>query len=102
MSKVGAMAEPKQINEIVRIATTANLSADAFVSTFSAPTTDSEGREALEITIVLTPRSSEAVKGDAVLTNLVQIQRELQNIGEQRFPIIQYATQEELSASDDS
>jgi hypothetical protein len=65
---------------------------------------DSEGRDALKITIVLMPGSTASIesKAEAVLDTLVQIKNRLQEEGEERFPIVEYATQEELDESGDS
>lgn len=68
----------------------------------SAPTTDSQGRDALRITIVIKSGSAAKLGGNAILDTLVQIQEELRESGEDRFPIVEYATQEELQDSGDS
>ena len=61
------------------------------------PSVDSEGRHALRIIIVLTPGSVPAIGGDAALDTLVQIREKLHAAGEERLPIVEYATLEELA-----
>jgi hypothetical protein len=65
------------------------------------PTTDSVGDAALRITIVLTPGVADSISGDAALNTLVQLQQKLQKEGDDRFPIIEYATEDELAAGAD-
>ena len=73
--------------------------ADAGVERVVAePTTDSEGNDALRITVVLKPEAAQSLSGDAALDLLVELQKELQNAGEDRFAIVQYATEQELEA----
>ena len=91
-----------KINEIVREVATAKLAPYASGRVISEPTTDSTGQDALRITIVIEPDSARKIKKGAVLDNLVQIHDRLQAAGEERFPIIQYATEEELEVSGDS
>jgi hypothetical protein len=66
----------------------------------SEPTTDSQGKEALDILIVITPGLEDNFTGDDVLDTLVQISDRLQRAGDERFPIISYATEEELADID--
>jgi hypothetical protein len=92
-------------NQIVKIANdvaTANLTSSSVSSIMSQPTVDSEGRDALRITIVIESGAAARIKGDAALDTLVQIQDRLREAGEERFPIVEYATKEELEESGDS
>ena len=52
-----------------------------------------------EFTIVIKPGSASRIKGDATLDTLVGIQDRLRAEGEERFPIVEYATKKELNAS---
>jgi hypothetical protein len=63
--------------------------------------TDSEGNEALRITVVLKPEASGKFTGDQALDLLVDVQQALQGAGEQRLPIIEYATEGELDEEGD-
>jgi hypothetical protein len=92
-------------NQILRIAgkvAKANLTHSNFSSLVAEPRIDSEGREALRITIVIKPGAVARISGDAALDTLVQIQDRLREAGEERFPIVEYATEEELEESGDS
>ena len=53
------MLDQETIDTIARQVATANLSSTNVTGVFSAPTTDSEGRDALRITIVLAEGSSD-------------------------------------------
>ena len=96
------MLDQDQVDQIAREVATANLTSHAVTSVSSASTTDSEGREALRITIVLEPDAVPKLTGDAVLDTLVQIHDHLRKAGEERFPLIEYATEAELQDSGDS
>lgn len=61
------------------------------------PTTDSEGNEALRITVVLKPEAVHRMTGDEALDLLVGLQQQLSDAGEERFPMVEYATEEELA-----
>jgi hypothetical protein len=60
------------------------------------PTTDSRGQEALKITVVIAPDAAKKLKSGAVLDALVGLQRRLREMGEDRIPIVDYATEAEL------
>lgn len=68
----------------------------------SEPASDSEGREALRITIVIKPDAASKLEGDKLLDTLVQIQKRLQREGEERFAIVEYATKQELEEGGDT
>ena len=96
------MLDREKIDQIVREVATANLAAQNVQAVQNELATDSEGRDALRITIVLAPDAITKLKGDAVLDTLVEIQDRLREAGEERFPIVEYATEYELAASGDS
>jgi hypothetical protein len=93
------MLDEKRIREIVQEVATANLTSANVSSVSSSAAIDSEGHDALRITIVIKPGSASRIKGDATLDTLVGIQDRLRAEGEERFPIVEYATKKELSAS---
>ena len=84
------MLEKTKIDQIARNIATANLTTGSVKSVLTSSTIDSEGRDALLITIVLTPGSSGTIKGNAALNTLTEILKNLKNEGEERFPIIEY------------
>jgi len=96
------MLDEKKIQEIAREIATANL-ASANISSISSSTgVDSEGHDALRIMIVITPGAEAKITGDAALDTLVEIKERLRREGEERLPIVEYATKEELEAGGDS
>jgi len=98
-----AMLELIKINAVVNKAASATLKRRAGVQrVFSERTADSEGHEALRITIVLKRGSADKISGDKALDTLVGIERALREAGEDRFPIIDYVTEEELESSGDT
>jgi hypothetical protein len=90
------------IAAITKAAATTTLGKQSFVDVTNTAVTDSVGQDALQITIVLTPGSTDAVTGDRALRTLDEIRTQLQRAGEDRLPIVEYATQDELNESDDS
>jgi hypothetical protein len=60
---------------------------------------DSQGQEALHITIVLKPGGADNISGDMALDTLVEVETALRGASEYRFPIIDFATEEELESS---
>jgi hypothetical protein len=98
-----AMLDLIKINDVVNTAATATLKRQAGVQrVFSEPASDSEGNEALRITIVLKRGSADKISGEKALNTLVGIERALREAGEDRFPIIEYVTEEELESSGDT
>ena len=96
------MLDEKRIREIAQEAATANLTSANFTSIASSTATDSEGHEALRIVIVIKPGAETKIEGDAALDTLVEIQNRLRKEGEERFPLVEFATEEELSATGDT
>jgi hypothetical protein len=97
------MLELIKVNDVVNKAASATLKRQAGVQrVFSEPASDSEGHEALRITIVLKRGSADKISGDKALDTLVGIERALREAGENRFPIIEYVTEEELESSGDT
>ena len=66
------------------------------------PMIDSDGENALRITLVLSTESARALTGDETLGLLVEVQESLRREGEERFAIIEYATQDDLHGQDDA
>jgi hypothetical protein len=96
------MLDEKRIEEIAQEVASENLASSNISSISSSTAIDSEGHDALRITIVINPGSEARIGGDAALDTLVGIQDRLRREGEERFAIVEYATNEELSAGGDS
>lgn len=90
------MLKRDEIIRIVREVATANLPSRTVQDVLVEPTIDSVGQDAVRITIVIPPDTAARLGGHAVLDTLVQIRRRLRESGEDRSPIVGYATQEEL------
>jgi hypothetical protein len=95
------MLNEKRIQEIAQEVASAKLASANISSVSSSTAIDSEGHDALRIMIVINPGSESKIKGDAALDTLVGIQDRLRNEGEERLAIVEYATDEELSAGGD-
>jgi hypothetical protein len=95
------MLDDKRIAQIATEVAAANLSQQNFTSIVSSSTTDSTGEGALRIIIVIPAGAESRIQGDATLSTLVQLRERLRNAGEDRFPIIEYSTERELSESGD-
>ena len=95
------MLTPAQISEVAEEVARAKLTPNVVKQVLAEPTTDSEGHEALRVTIVIEPGAANRIKGDSILDTLVQIQDRLREASEDRFAIVEYATQDELEAGGD-
>jgi hypothetical protein len=69
---------------------------------FTEHTTDMQGNDALRIVVVVKPRAVRKITGDQALDFLVGLRRKFDEEGEERFPIVEYATEQELAANDDA
>jgi hypothetical protein len=96
------MLNEQRIQKIAQEVASAKLASSNISSILSSTAIDSEGHEALRITIVIKAGSESRIKGDATLDTLVGIQHRLRSEGEERFAIVEYATKEELEAGGDS
>lgn len=85
------------VSKVVEKAAKSALGRKNVVRVFTEPSSDAEGRDALRITIVLVPGAVDRAEGDALLNNLLKIHDSLYELGEQRTPIVGYATEEELA-----
>jgi hypothetical protein len=94
------MLDLAEVGRIVQKAASSALGS-GLVKAYAEPTTDSLGRDALLVTIVLTNDRGEGVSGDEALETLVRIRDDLLAAGDERFPILEYATEEELGAHGD-
>jgi hypothetical protein len=92
----------KQITEIAQEVARKELPPAAVEEVKSEDTVDSRGDDAVKVTIVLKPDIAEMLDGDALLDTLVKIQEGLQKAGEERLPIVEYATKKELEEGGDT
>ena len=90
------MLDTKQIDEIAISVANATLGAANVVTVSSQPMVDWMGDDALEIFVILAPNAQPSISGDAVNQTLSKIHHRLQEAGEDRFPFMRYATENEL------
>jgi hypothetical protein len=97
------MLDQDKIDRVAFAAASTALARAQVTRIFSEPVIDSTGHEALRITIVLKDDAAVGnVSGSDAVDALVRIQTSLQKSGEDRLPIVEYATEEELKQSGDS
>src|SRR6266508_2875866 len=91
--------KPKDaFGRLMRQALAAELGKDNVVRLDWEPTTDSQGREALKITVVIPPGATQKLKKNgAVHDALVRLHERLREMGDDRTPIVEYATEAELA-----
>jgi hypothetical protein len=66
------------------------------------PAVDSEGNDALGITVILTRKPDRHLKGKILVRFLVELRQRFDALGEGRTPLLHWATREELAADDDT
>lgn len=96
------MAESTEIERIARDAVNANTISQAVVSVRSAPSTDWTGDPVIDINVVIRPEAEAALLARETAMNILSgVSDRLMEIGEERFPMIHYATTAELEAAVD-
>jgi hypothetical protein len=87
---MSTLADEKVIEIAKDVATANNVS---FADVTTAPVIDSTGSEAIEVRIVLTPGSSNAIMGEPSARTVSQLMQRLADAGEARFPIVRWQEQ---------
>ncbi len=95
------MLPTRQIEEIATKVAQANLTPEVAHRVLSEAIVDSEGQDALRLTIVIAPEAVEKIDGRRLLDNLVDTQRQLQQAGEERYAVLSYTTEQELADGGD-
>jgi hypothetical protein len=90
------MLDTPDIDAIVERAARDHLGADNYVRSYSRPGVDSTGEEVVSVTLVIAPGAVERIGGDRALDFLYEVQQTLARSGDQRFPLLEYATEQEL------
>ena len=91
--------------EVARIAENVareKFGAENVVRATAEPMVDWTGAEAWRVLIVLAQDAVSRIPEDAALDNLVALQKSVQRAGDDRFAVIEYATEEELAQGDDT
>lgn len=76
------------------------LGKEYFVRAFHDDSVASDGSGAISITLVIEPRAVDELSGDMVVDTLVGIRQRLSEAGEERLPMVSYATEDELTNAD--
>lgn len=66
----------------------------------SEPSVELDGLDAVRVTIVLS-NDDVAVTGDAAMNTIVDIHQALQRAGDDRFPLVDFMTEDELASDAD-
>jgi hypothetical protein len=61
------------------------------------PTTDSQGEDAIGVTVVLKPGAVRRLQGETLIEALVSLRTRLRELRDDRVPIVHYATEAELA-----
>jgi hypothetical protein len=97
------MSELADVEQITAEVVDAHTAPSAVRSVRAKRSVDSIGDEILRISIELSSEAAQMLRGTVPLDILVQLHDRLWEKGETRFPLIDYATTDELAAeSDDS
>jgi hypothetical protein len=86
------MLPVNRINDIALKVATANLGPANVTSVVASTVISSSSVEALQITIVLAPGSASTVTGEIAANTVFDMNKKLQDAGEERFSIIRYST----------
>lgn len=96
-----AMLDFVMIESIARRLASEKLGTPAFERLVARSATDSEGREALRITLVLSPEAATELSGDEALDLLTELNHALEREGEERFAVVEYATEAEMQEDEE-
>lgn len=95
------MLDNTHIAEIAREVGREKLSPRWFQDVIVEPAVDSLGNDAVRFTMVIAPAAVKRLKGDDVIGLLVELRKRLDAAGEERIPLLGYATRDELATSAD-
>ena len=95
------MLERNEIHRIALDVARTNLPASAIKGTAVEPAIGSTGEEILRITIVIEADAVDRISGESTLNTLVQMRKRIREAGDERLPIVEYATEEDLQDSGD-
>lgn len=93
------MLATARINDVVKKAAFSVLKRQAGLQrVLSEPTAGSQGQDAIHITLVFKAGGGRNISGAMALDTLVEVEKALQAASEDRQPIIEFATEDELEA----
>lgn len=85
------------LNRLLLQALTTELDKRHILRLETEPTIGSDGREALRVCVLISPDATNKLKDAAILRALVKLHQRLNEMKDDRTPIIEYATEEELA-----
>jgi hypothetical protein len=92
--RIKIMMDKANIEALAKDVATTTLGPGSVRSVISAPIIDIEGQEALQLTIYVD--SNLLLQGSQVINTMVEVHEALQRRGEERFPFVNFATEDEL------
>ena len=95
------MLDLPAVSTIIDRAATATLKGVKLSGVNTQPAVDSIGNDALHVTIVVAGDAAKDISGDEALDVIVRIQQDLQRSGDDRFAIVDFATEDEMRADGD-
>ena len=95
------MLESIELQKLARDVARKNLPAVELEDVQAEAIVSSDGEDALLITLVFSPEATGAVSGDASIALLMAIQDALLALGDKRYPIISYATSDDVPVEED-
>lgn len=96
------MIEAPEISRIAEQVARESLGTENVVRVAAEPMVDWTGAEAWRVLIVIAPDALPRILGDPLANNLINIQKEVQKAGDDRFAFVEYATEAELAENDDT
>lgn len=90
------MLDDPQIQKLMKQIAAGVIPANQLLEVRSEPMLDSEGQDALRITLVLTDEAAKTLTGSQAVLLLTDIHDSLLNVGDERFPLLYYATPSDL------
>lgn len=90
------MLNTADLDAIVERAARTHLGLDNYVRSYTKPWIDSMGEEVVSVTLVILPGAADRIGGDRALDMLSDVHQTFARSGEGRFPLIEYATEQEL------
>jgi hypothetical protein len=85
-----------EVNQIAEKAAAAALKRVGISRVVTEPTVDSDGNDAFKVLVVFKRGMTETITGAEGLRTIVKINQDLEKAGDDRLPIIEFATEEEL------
>ncbi len=94
------MLEAPELQRIARSIVERRIPSVTLESIRAEPFTSSEGEAALRITLVITPETVDSITGEDALKLLVELHDDLLREGEERIPIVEYATADDVPSEE--